>query len=88
MQRAEVVFYLKPEEESDSYDFLSQFRTALVDQDIVDKAAVLFRRWHSSHGVDVNDALLAATVMETGGTIFTLNLKHYPMPELQVRKAW
>ena len=29
----------------------------------------------------------AATAIQTGGTIFTLNKKHYPMPELLVSKA-
>jgi predicted nucleic acid-binding protein len=38
--------------------------------------------------VDVHDCLLAATAMQTGGSIFTLNKKRYPMPELVVTKAW
>ena len=34
------------------------------------------------------DALLAATVMTTGGKIHTLNVKHFPMPDLLVERAW
>jgi hypothetical protein len=30
----------------------------------------------------------AATALQTGGSVFTLNKKHYPMPELIVTKAW
>jgi hypothetical protein len=26
--------------------------------------------------------------IQTEGTVFTLNKKHYPMPELVVTKAW
>jgi hypothetical protein len=54
----------------------------------VDKAATLYRRWHPSHGIDINDAMLAATVHASGGMIFCLNTKHYPMPEVMARKAW
>jgi len=88
MQRAEVVFFMRPDEEDTTLLFLSQFRTAPVDQAIVDQAGALYRRWHPSHGLDINDAILAATTMQTGGQIFCLNRKHYPMPEVLVKKAW
>lgn len=88
MQRAEVVFFMRPGEEDFTLLFLSQFKTATVDQGIIDQAASLYRRWHPSHGLDVNDAILAATAAQTGGQIFCLNRKHYPMPDLLVKKAW
>jgi predicted nucleic acid-binding protein len=88
MQRAEVVFFMRPEEEVGTLLLLSQFKTASVDQCIIDKAASLYRRWHPSHGVDINDAILAATADQTGGVIYCLNQKHYPMPDLLVKKAW
>ena len=88
MQRAEVVFFMRPNEEEDTLLFLSQFKTAPVDQDVVDHAAALYRQWHPSHNLDINDALLASTAMQTGGQIFCLNKKHYPMPDLVVKKAW
>jgi len=88
MQRAEIVFFMKQEEETATLLFLSQFKTASVDQRIVDAAARLYRRWQPSHGLDINDAILAATMMQTGGQIFCLNTKHYPMPGLLVKKAW
>ncbi len=63
-------------------------KTAPVDQAVVDAAGTLYRKWHPGHGIDINDALLAATAMLTGGRIFCLNAKHYPMPEVLVKKAW
>ncbi len=60
MQRAEVVFFMRPEEEKPTELFLSQFRTEPVDQEIID----------------------------TGGRIYTLNTKHYPMAEINTLKAW
>jgi predicted nucleic acid-binding protein len=35
-----------------------------------------------------NDAILAATVIQTGGHIYTLNSKHFSMPGINVQKAW
>jgi predicted nucleic acid-binding protein len=88
LQRAEIVFFMRPDEVPDTMYFLSQFKTAPVTQDIVDEAGILYRKWHGSHSTDVNDAILAATVIRTGGKIYTLNLKHYPMPDIVVVQGW
>jgi predicted nucleic acid-binding protein len=88
MQRAEVVFFMRPSEEEATKQFLSQFVTAAVDQTIVDTAASLYREWNPGHGIDANDAILAATAIKTGGRIFCLNKKHYPMPDVIVQRAW
>lgn len=88
MQRAEVIFFMRPPEEKSTLLFLSQFKTAAVDQAIIDKAGELYRQWHPGNGTDINDAILAATAIEAGGKIYTLNTKHYPMPEVAVQRAW
>ena len=88
MQRAEVVFFMRPAEESVTLLFLAQFQTASVDQQIIDKAGELYREWNPRSGTDVNDAILAATILKTGGKIYSLNSKHYPMPEVAVQRAW
>ena len=88
MQRAEVVFFMRENEKEATLHFLSQFSTAPVNQEIIDNAAQLYRKWHPSHGVDINDAILAATVTQTGGKIYCLNKKHYPMLDVVVEKAW
>ena len=88
MQRAEVVFFMRSAEESATLLFLAQFQTVPVDQQIIDKAGEFYRKWNPRVGTDVNDAILAATVLQTGGRIYTLNSKHYPMPEVTVQRAW
>lgn len=88
MQRAEIVFFMRPEEEESTELFLSLFKTAPVDQYIIDLAGSLYRKWHPSHGIDVNDAILAAISIKFNGQIYCLNVKHYPIPEVKVRKAW
>lgn len=88
LQRAEVVFFMKPAEEAATRAFLSRFKTEPVTQTVVDQGAEFYRKWHPSHGIDVNDAILAATAVTTGGKILTQNVKHYPMPDVAVVKGW
>jgi predicted nucleic acid-binding protein len=88
LQRAEVVFFMKRDEEAATRAFLSRFKTEAVTQAIVDHGGEFYRRWHPSHGIDVNDAILAATVATTGGKIYTQNLKHYPMSDVAAIKGW
>ena len=88
IQRVEFVFRLRIEEIPDALELLMRFQTQPLTADIVDAGAALYRQWNPSHGCDVNDCLIAATVLETGGTIYTLNTKHYPMPGLRVLRPW
>lgn len=88
MQRAEVLFFMRPAEEEQTMLLLSQIKTAPADQSVIDEAGRLYRKWNPSHGVDANDAILAATVLLNGGVLYTQNKKHYPMKEVAVQKAW
>ena len=88
MQRAEIVFAMRPNEEAATLRLLSLFETVPVDRAVVDTAGKLYRRWKPSHGLDPNDAILAATAMRTGGKIVTFNAKHYPMPDVVIEVPW
>lgn len=88
LQRAEVLFYARQEEESTTLQLLGLLRTAPVTEAVVDLAAALFRRWKPSHDVSVADAILAATSVKASGRIVTLNTRHFPMPEVAVDRAW
>ena len=88
MGRTQSAFFMRPVEESATLLFLAQFQTAQIDQQIIDKAVEFYRKWNPRNGTDVNDAILAATVLLTGGKIYTLNSKHYPMPGVTVQRAW
>jgi hypothetical protein len=88
LNRAEIVFFMKPVETNNTLLFLTRFETAPVDEDVVDTASVLYRKWSPSCGMDINDAVLAATVEREGGLLYTLNTKHYPMNTFFVEKAF
>jgi predicted nucleic acid-binding protein len=88
LQRLELVFFMKSAEAKDTRLLLSRFKTQSVTQEIVDKGGELYRQWNPSHGIDINDAILAATVEITGGKIYTLNTKHFPIPHVVSVKGW
>ncbi len=88
MQRAEVLFFMRPVEEELTLLLLSQLKTAAVDQSVIDEAGRQYRKWNPGHGIDPNDAILAATVLLNGGVLYTRNRKHYPMKDVAVQKAW
>jgi predicted nucleic acid-binding protein len=50
-----------------------------VDSDIAEMGGLLRRDWGKSHGVGLNDALIAATARLSDMALCTLNVKHYPM---------
>ena len=49
LQRAEIVFFMRPVEAPATMSFLSRFETEPVTQEIVDDAGEIYRRWHPSH---------------------------------------
>jgi predicted nucleic acid-binding protein len=79
---------MKPHERTDTLLLLSLFEKASIDAGIVDLGGELYRELHPTHGIDIADALLAATVLKTGGKIYTLNTKHFPMRDLVIERAW
>ena len=87
-QRAEILFFMRSGEERATLGLLSHFKTAPVGQEIVDVAAEIYRHWNPSHGMDVGDAVLAATVRTTGGKLYTLNARHYPLDDIVVEQPW
>ena len=87
-QRAEVLFHLRRGEENDAYAILSQFTTQPLTETMVDVGAEYYRRWHPSNGTGREDALLAGTVAVTGGRLITQNIKHFPMPDIDVQQGW
>ena len=58
-----------------------------IDEMIGEHAGYFLRSYHKSHGVELADALIAATAKVYQAFLFTLNRRHYPMPELRLYPA-
>ena len=48
------------------------------------KAGYYVQKYSKSHGVELGDALIAASACVTRLSLWTLNRKHYPMPEIRL----
>jgi predicted nucleic acid-binding protein len=65
--------------------FLLAFTIIPVDRAIAVMGGLLRRDYGKSHGTGLADALIAATALEHGLTLVSLNRKHFPMfPSLVV----
>lgn len=53
-----------------------------IDAAVGRRAGDYLRRYRKSHSVELGDALIAASTVSRGATLWTRNRKHYPMPEL------
>ena len=52
--------------------------------DIGRRAGGYLRQFHRSHGLDIGDALIAATAAVHGCALWTCNRKHYPMKDIEL----
>lgn len=84
--RAEVLAGIRPPEEPVTRLLLDSMEWHPVDEEIVEEAGRLGRRWLPSHGgIDIADLLIAATAINLGVDLLTRNVKHFPMfPGLRV----
>ena len=58
---------------------LSTFSHIDLSAEIAARGGLLRRDWGKSHGVGLNDALIAATAIHTERVLLSLNAKHFPM---------
>ena len=58
---------------------LATFLILPLDDDTARQGGLLRRDYGNSHGVGLNDALIAATAQRHTLRLATLNIKHYPM---------
>lgn len=56
---------------------IADLRIHFVSKSISERAFELMKKFRSSHGVEINDMLIAATAMESGAKMISKNQKHY-----------
>ena len=60
-------------------EFLDTLEIIALDAELAAEGGLLRRDFGKSHGVGLNDALIAATALKNRLQLVTLNEKHYPM---------
>lgn len=80
--RVEVLQGVRAAERAPTERLLQSLRWVAVDESVSRNAGELGRRFRRSHrGVGVADLIIAATCVETGSRLATMNTKHFPMFE-------
>ena len=58
-----------------------------IDHSVGELAGDFLRQYSKSHGLEMPDALIAASALQNRAQLWTRNRKHYPMPELSFFEA-
>lgn len=66
-------------EEAVARGFFRECKIVGISETIAEGAGNALRHYQASHGLDVPDALIAATAEQHGLALATLNVKHFPM---------
>lgn len=70
-------------------ELLSTLEVLDLTSAIAQQGGLLRRDYGRSHGVGLNDALIAATALTHDLQLCTLNVKHYPaLPKEQLKRAY
>ncbi|HEY8500283.1 MAG TPA: PIN domain-containing protein, partial [Clostridia bacterium] len=55
---------------------------------IAEIAGRYLNKYRKSHGINMADAIIAATAKLTDSKLYTLNMKNYPMNDIEVIKPY
>jgi len=79
---AELWAGVRPSEHDPINNLFRSLTCVPIDQEIGHQAGAFLRRFRKSHGVEIADALIAASAVASAAELWTLNRKHYPMKGL------
>lgn len=85
---AEILAGLRQGEEEATNALLSLFTVQPADEPIGREAGAFLNRYGREHRLDLGDALIAATARAAGMTLYTRNIRHYPMVEIKVEEPY
>jgi predicted nucleic acid-binding protein len=80
---AEIHAGVRPGEEPVTQAFFDARGEVVLDAAIGRRAGLYLARYARSHGVELADALVASAAATSGLRLWTLNRKHYPMPDVR-----
>jgi predicted nucleic acid-binding protein len=81
---AEIYAGIRPGEETLTSAFFQARGEVVLDGVAGRQAGSYLARYSRSHGVEIADALIAAAAATAGLRLWTLNRRHYPMPDLEL----
>jgi hypothetical protein len=85
ISKAEVYAGIRPDEEEQVALLFQSMNEVPVDGKIAEDAGRYSKKFSSSHGLLLPDALVAASAKGIGAVLVSLNKKHYPMKDVEVQ---
>jgi predicted nucleic acid-binding protein len=82
---AEILAGMRPGEEERTEALLSLFTAYPADEALARVAGVYLNQYPAGKRLDLGDALIAATAKVSNSTLYTRNVRHYPMTDIPVR---
>jgi len=80
LSRVEIEGGMRSDERSGVARLFSALQMEAVSDGIATRAGALLREYRRSHsGIDLVDYVVAATALEHGARLLTLNVRHFPM---------
>ena len=79
---AELWAGARPKEHDALAKLFRALKSTPIDEETGHRAGRYLQQYRRSHGVEIADALIAASAVENRAELWTRNHKHYPMQEL------
>ncbi len=86
--KVELISGARPGEEEILQEFLDAFDRIGLDDTIAEEAGRYMSLYRKSHGINIADAIIAASVLARGAVLYTLNDRHFPMNDIKVIKPY
>ena len=84
----ELLCGMRPHEKEQLDYFLSGFEKVTVDNTLAELAGLYFNRYRKSYGINIADAIVAASAKILNAKLYTLNMKHFPMDDIEIVRPY
>ncbi|MBI5651519.1 MAG: type II toxin-antitoxin system VapC family toxin [Chloroflexi bacterium] len=80
--KAEIYHGLRTGEEERTAQLFAEMECLAIDERVGQKAGEYLNQFRKSHGLELADALIAASAYHFQAVLITLNGRHYPMSDI------
>lgn len=80
----EILAGMRDGEQADTDELLALFFIQDMDETLARVAGGYLNQFARSHRLDLGDAVIAATAKILGASLYTRNVRHYPMTDIDV----
>ncbi len=88
ISKVELLSGARPGEEKNLQGFLDAFERIGLDDNIAEAAGRYMILYRKSHGINIADAIIAASALEREAVLYTLNDRHFPMNDIKVIRPY